>query len=242
MCHITRTTTVLSTLALLTGAAMGAHTHSVSFDNGAEGFVPSAGLNTIFSDGGNGGAYLNTITETFGAQWWTDSNDAFLGDYTQYESVTLSIDVRADLIQFFGQDVTRSLAVELRNHRYAAGIFEYGSAFFVLDRDISAANNGEWTTFSVTFDPTSAELPDGWTGYGGSNDADGPVLPDGATFADVLRNIDQFVFTTQVPLERYPFTNFDISVDNISITTTPAPSALGLLGLGALAGGRRKRR
>lgn len=238
-------TSRLSTIALIaaaTGAAHAGITDSVvTFDNGMEGFNVTGGFNDILPAGGNDGAYLNSITESFGVEWHTRSNDAFLGDYTQYDQVTLSIDVQVDSIQFFGQDATRSLAVELRNSRYSAGIFEYGSVFFVLDRNINAVNNSDWMTFSVTFDPNSTDLPAGWGGYGGSDDADGPVLPDGATFADVVSNVDQFLFSTMVPVERYPFTNFDIAVDNISISTVPAPSALALIGLSGLVGTRRRR-
>lgn len=237
--------TKIAAIALVSGmcavAGAGITDTVVTFDNGMEGFNVTGGFNDILPSGGNDGAYLNAITESFGVEWHTQSNDAFLGDYTQYDQVTLSIDVQVDRIQFFGQDTTRSLVVELRNSRYSSGIFQYGSVFFVLDREINSVNNADWMTFSVTFDPNSAELPDGWGGYGGSDDADGPVLPDGATFADVLSNVDQFVFSTMVPVERYPFTNFDIAVDNISISTVPAPSALALIGLTGLVGTRRRR-
>jgi hypothetical protein len=233
------------TIAILSALSLTAHAGItdtvVTFDNGLEGFNVTNGLNQILPTGGNDGAYQNTITENFGVEWYTSTNEAFLGDYTQYDQVTLSIDVQVDRIQFFGQDTTRSLVVELRNSRFAHSFFQYGSVFFELDDSLSAQNNSDWTTFSVTFDPNSSELPAGWRGYGGSDDADGPVLPDGATFADVLRNVDQFVFSTMVPVERYPFTNFDIAVDNISISTVPAPSSFALLGLTGLVGTRRRR-
>jgi len=234
-----------SSIALVSGlcvvANAGITDTVITFDHGLEGFTSTGGFNDILPNGGNDGAYYNSITESFGVEWQTTTNESFLGDYTQYDQVTLSIDVQVDQIQFFGQDATRSLVVELRNSRFAHSFFQYGSVFFELDSNLSAENNADWSTFSVTFDPNSTELPDGWRGYGGSDDADGPVLPDGATFADVLTNVDQFVFSTLVPVERYPFTNFDIAVDNISISTVPAPSAFALLGLTGLVGTRRRR-
>lgn len=239
--HTARVAGALSLAAFSSGALAGVTDTTVTFENGTEGFVASGAFTEVRDSGGNTGAHVRTVTESFGVEWWTDSNSAFLGDYTQHDTVTLSIDVRVDQLQFFGQDQERSLVVELRNSRYRSGIFQYGSVFFELDENISAANTNEWTTFSVTFNPNSDVLPEGWGGYGGSDDADGPVLPDGATFSDVLTNIDLVSFSTLVPVERYPFTNFDISADNISISTVPAPSALALLAIGGTVGTRRRR-
>ncbi|HCT43632.1 MAG TPA: hypothetical protein DF699_00295, partial [Phycisphaerales bacterium] len=55
-------------------------------------------------------------------------------------------------------------------------------------------------------------------GFGGDNDQDGPVLPEGATFADIVSNVDEVVFSTFDPREFYLFAFFDVSVDNFSIS------------------------
>ncbi|MCR9076296.1 MAG: hypothetical protein NXI07_09690, partial [bacterium] len=47
---------------------------------------------------------------------------------------------------------------------------------------------------------------------------DGPVLPEGATFADIVSNVDEIVFSTYDPEEFYLFAFFDVSVDNFTIT------------------------
>lgn len=230
-------TGVIGALGSVSSAAV---SDTVTFDGDFGGFNVSGGFHE-FVDDGIGNTHLRSVAETFGMEWWTDRNDSFLGDYTAHDQITLSIDLRVDTLQFFGQDTTRSVVVELRNSRYRESIFQYASVWFVLDREFSSANNSEWETFSVTFDPNAVALPEGWGGYGGSDDADGPVLPDGVGFNDILSNVDQLVFSTLVPVERYPFTNFDIHADNISISTIPAPGAAALLGLGGLVGARRRR-
>ncbi len=43
------------------------------------------------------------------------------------------------------------------------------------------------------------------------------MLPEGATFADIVSNVDEIVFSTYDPEEFYLFAFFDVSVDNFSI-------------------------
>lgn len=171
--------------------------------------------------------FMQTIDETFGVLYWNNTNQSFLGDYNQYDTVTLSVDVQIDKIDttnipdgFTSIPLTRSLVLELRNNTYADGFFTYASVFFVIETNLSSANYPDFTTLGVTFDPNAIELPAGWGGFGGSDDANGPVLPDGVTFADIVANVDEVVFTTRVPTEFYLLNFFEFSVDNFTITTT----------------------
>ena len=75
------------------------------------------------------------------------------------------------------------------------------------------------------------------------------MLPEGVTFADILKGVDQIAITTLVPGFFYGFTDFNIAVDNISITPgaaapVPEPSVLALLAAGGaiLLGLARRRR
>jgi hypothetical protein len=204
-----------------------AQTSTVTFDNGDEGWWGGNGTFTTSDNTGN--RFMRSVDETFGVHYHNLENTDFLGDYTAHDLITLSVDVRVDLLNSNnlpdGRSVpmTRSLVLELRNTRYADGFFQYGAVIFVLDREINETNNAEWQTFSVTFDPNSLELPEGWVGFGGSDDADGPVLPEGATFADIVSNVDEVVFNTFVPREFYLQIFFDFSVDNFTITKSSAP-------------------
>lgn len=211
----------LATIASIACVSNG-QTYTTTFNEGHDGWEGSNGTFRT-TDLGTGNAHLRSVDETFGVWYRNSGNAEFLGDYTQSSSVTLSMDIKVDLIN--SQNIpdglvpyTRPLVVELRNYRYAGGFHQYGSVYFVLSREINENIQNEWTTFSVTFDPTSAVLPDGWRGFGGDNDQDGPVLPEGATFADIVSNVDEIYFSTYDPEEFYLFAFFDVSVDNFSIT------------------------
>lgn len=203
-------------------ASASAQSYTTTFEDGMDGWEGTNGT-FLGTDLSTGNRHLRTVDETFGVWYSTDQNAQFLGDYTQHTEITLSMDLRVDLLN--SQNLpdtlvpqTRPLVVELRNRDFAGGFFDYASVYFVLSRQISELNQDGWTSFSVTFDPTSTTLPDGWGGFGGKDDADGPVLPDGVTFADVLSNVDEVVWSTFDPEEFYLFAFFDVSLDNFGIT------------------------
>jgi len=216
----------------------------VGFDSGNEGwFGPEGpgGSSGIENVGGNPGNHLHTVFNNFGIEFSNSTNASFLGDYTQYGSVTLSIDVRTESIQFFGQPVARDLIVDLRSFSLAQGGYPWASTWYTM----TTMESGEdWATYSVTIsNPSSATLPAGWGGSGAEDPTTfEPMLPTGVTFADVLADVDEISFSTYVPGFFYGFTDFDIRVDNIRIETTPipAPGALALLGIASLRGRRRR--
>ncbi|MEZ6163692.1 MAG: GC-type dockerin domain-anchored protein [Phycisphaerales bacterium] len=218
-----RSITLLTLAALSTAAtSAAAQSYTTTFDDGLDGWEGSNG-SFLTTNTSNGNRHIRSVDETFGVWYRNTGNAEFLGDYTQSDSVTLSMDIRVDLLN--SQNLpdtivpyTRPLVVELRNYRYAGGFHQYGSVYFVLSREINETNQDDWTTFSITFDPSSTDLPEGWGGFGGDNDQDGPVLPEGATFADIVSNVDEIVFSTYDPEEFYLFAFFDVSVDNFSIT------------------------
>jgi len=219
----------------------------VNFDNGNEGwFGPEGpgGTSGIENSGGNPGNHLHTVFNNFGIEFTNNTNAAFLGDYTQYSSVTLSIDVRTESIQFFGQNVSRELIVDLRSFSLAQGGYPWASTWYTMTTMTTMATGQDWATYSVTINnPASATLPAGWGGSGAEDpNTFEPMLPAGVTFADVLADVDEISFSTFVPGFFYGFTDFDIRVDNIRIETTPipAPGALAVLGLAGLCGRRRR--
>ena len=69
--------------------------------------------------------------------------------------------------------------------------------------------------------------------------------PDGASFASVLAGVDEFRLTSFQPGFFYGFTVFNVRVDNLFVTTTPAavpaPGALLLFASGLVALWRRRR-
>ncbi len=221
-----------------------AQTTVVDFSNDAEGWSGPAGIGgatAIEPTGGNDGEYLRTQFNDFGVTFANDTNQAFLGDYTSVDEVTISIDVQVEFLNFFGQDVSRPWLVELRDFDTAQGGFPYTSAWFLFD-NISQADNAGWTTYSVTFDPTSSDLPAGWGGFGAEDpDTFEPTLPAGVGFNDVLSGVDQIAFTTLQPGFFFGFTDHTIGIDNVTISRVPTPSALAVLGLAGIVGTRRRR-
>lgn len=234
-------------LSLAGGAAMAVPTSTtVDFSNGENGWwgmqpangVGGSGIDTTL---GNSAPALRTVIENFGVTWGTSSNQAFLGDYTKAGAVTLGLDIKAQQINYFGQDVSRNVVVELRDYDNKPADLPYTSVFYNLG-SIDATK--DWQHLSVTIsDTSSALLPAGWGGYGGP-DAQGPTLPSGRTFASVLASVDEVVFTTLQPGYVYGFTNFDVAIDNVSISAVPEPATYGMMlgGLGLVGWLARRRR
>lgn len=232
---------LLAALVLTVGGAS-AQTTVVDFSHGTEGW--GTRVNSWIDDTvGNGApAYRTQMVDTFGLTWSNTENQAFVGAFQPNRSVSIGLDIEALSIQYLGGEVSRNLVVELRDYDNTSGGYPYTSVWFNLGR-ISAADGLQH--LSVTIDNTSAlALPAGWGGYGAEDQFGSPVLPEGRTFANVLAGVDEFVFTTYVPGYFYGFTDYDVVVDNISITAVPEPSVLALhaAGLALIVGLVRRRR
>ncbi|HEX8406315.1 MAG TPA: PEPxxWA-CTERM sorting domain-containing protein [Duganella sp.] len=234
-------------LSLAGGAAMAAPGSSfVDFSNGAqgwEGMQPADGIggSGIDTGMGNGAPALRTVMENFGVSFSNSSNQSYLGDYGKLGSVTIGIDVLASSIRFFNQEVSRQMVVELRDYGNTPQGMPYTSVWFDLG---TIDYTKGWQHLSVTIgDTTSSVLPTGWGGYGSSDDAAGPGLPSGRTFADVLSSVDELVFTTFVPGYMYGFTDYDVAVDNISVSAVPEPSTYAMMlgGLGMIGWMKRRK-
>ncbi len=222
----------------IAGIAQGQVT-TVTFDDGAEGWVGPGGpggSTFIESTGGNPGANLRTVFNNFGISFTNGASEAFLGDYTTADEIEISIDIRVDEIGFFGQAVSRPWLVELRDFDTASGGYPYTSVWYLF-ANISAAANGSWQTYSVTFDPSSETLPSGWGGTGAEDpDTFEPILPPNVTFAEVLSGVDVAVFTTLQPGFFFGFTDFDLRLDNITIARNGGEPSPDLDGNGTVDG------
>ena len=173
-------------------------------------------------------AGMRTVSTTSASPSRPAPNSAFLGDYTQFNDVTITIDVLVDKIEFFGNPVTRPWVLELRDFDTAQGGFPWTSVWYKLD-NISETTNSSWRTYAVTItDPTSATLPPEWEGYGDEDpNTFEPILPPGVTFADVLSGVDQIAFTTLQPGIFFGTTLHDVTIDNVSITTNGQSGEVG---------------
>jgi len=238
--------TVVSGIASATPGA------TVDFSNGQQGWQAGPaydGVQGTWIDASQGTSpALHTVNpETFGFVLSNSTNSAFTGNYGTSLAMTLGIDVLANSITYLGNEVARSLVVELRDYDNPYHDMPYTSVWYNLGT--IAAGLG-WQHLSVTIDDTGASaLPSGWGGFGGDDTETGgePALPPGRTFADVLGSVDELVFSTYVPGYFYGWTSYDIVVDNISLAANaevPEPGSMALFigGMAMMGLGWRRRK
>lgn len=230
---------VLALCGATSFAAAGPAASTVDFSNGAQGWEGMQPLNGVGGSGidtsmGNSAPALRTVMENFGISFTNSTNQNYLGNYGAMGGVTIGLDVLASSIRYFGSEVSRRLVVELRDYDNTQGQMPYNSVWY--DLGVIDYTKG-WQHMSVKIaDTTATALPEGWGGYGSPDDAAGPGLPAGMTFADILASVDEIAFTTLVPGYMYGFTDFDVAVDNISVTAVPEPASYALMlgGLGLM--------
>lgn len=240
------------TMLLLATVQFAAHAapagSTVTFDHGLQGWEPMQpadgnGGSAIDRSLGNGAPALRTVMENFGIAFTTRTNADFVRDYTTMAGVTFGIDVSTQSIRYFNREVTRDIVLELRDYDNAGNGLPYTSVWYNLGT-LDASKPG-WQHLSVTIGDTSATgLPAGWGGYGAEDSTGTPSLPSNRTFASILAGVDEIAFTTYVPGHMYGFTDFDVAVDNISVSPVPEPAQgvmlmAGLAGMAALARRRR---
>ena len=228
----TRTLALAGSLVLLTNFTASAEEACelvvVTFDESTEGWIGPAGPGggTVLEDeGGNPGANLHTVFNDFGITFRNTTNSNFVRDLAVYDEVTIGIDLEVEDISFFGTPATRPWLVEIRDFDNTPPGYPWVSVWYLFD-DVGA---GAWTSWEVTItDPSMTELPAGWGGYGAEDpDTFEPILPADRTFNDVLAGADAIVFTTLQPGYFFGFTDFDVRIDNVRISTCQAPPCPG---------------
>lgn len=222
-----------------------------TFDNGSEGwgvFFDNDGTQGDFleTSKNNPGAHLRSmIIDSFGMSFHNQTNANFLGDYQRFGTpLEIKVDVRVELLNFFGVPVSRNLILEMVDFNPPGSDYPYVSVWYNLG-EISASQTGSWTTFSVLIeDPTSTSLPTGWGGTGAEDPSTfEPILPADRTFASVLQNVQEIRFTTFEPGFFYGFTDFHLRYDNPSLIAVPEPTGFLLcVGFAIAALGSRQRR
>ena len=242
-------TAIFTAAYLIVGTAT-ADTTTVGFDGGnADGFVG----NFVFdAAGGNPGGTARMVP--VGNQFpslRTTTNSALIGDFSSFDSVTFGFDVRVDSItDFIGNEIFRPLGFRLVDNDIQGGSGSSGVFFEIRDEfgdpiPLGAVIQDDWTHYEVTIgDLTAAALPPGWIGFGEEDpNTFEPILPNGASFATVLAGVDSFELSGAVPGFFFNDANFDIRIDNITVTTTsvPEPTSACLILLTGLFGASRRR-
>ena len=207
------------TMGVLATPAFSQSTTVAGFDGGSnDGFSGNAFFE---AKGGNPGGNAHHDAALFFNELRTGApsepaNAGFLGDYSPFAEVTLSVDVKTEsLTNFFGFQIARPIGFKLWN-RNIQGPDSDAGVFFEAGT-LGVDFTPDWTTLSVTFDPTSSDLPPGWIGFGDVNEFFEPVLPAGVTFADILADVTEFDVTGAVPGFLFTDAFFDVRVDNIAV-------------------------
>ncbi len=225
------------------------HSTTVDFSDGTDDWfgrvgVPASGTTTWDTSLGNSAPSLHTKYNDFlkvGLRYYTDDS-VFTGDYTQAQSITLSLDVNPIRMEVgaSGAAVGKDIYLDLIDYDNPAD--GYDSSFVSFKLGTLTEGTG-WQTLSVTLNTTgSSTLPDGWTAV----DANGePTMAAGMTFAQLLAGIDEIAFRIP-PTRSGGALTYDVAVDNISISSVaavpePASALLLLTGVLALGGLRRAR-
>ncbi len=227
-------------------ALAGGSTTVVDFEDGLthgwegpQGFGGATMIDNTYGVGG--GAGFRTQFNDFGIAFTNSTNANFTGDYTQFDEVTISVDLRIDQIGFEGLGITRPFMLELRSHDLGDDGYPWASAFFLFDW-VGADSFTGYQTFSATIDTSASDLPVGWGGYGSFDpNTFESILPDGVNFSDILANVDEIAFSTLLPDFFFTNDDYDMTIDNVTITTIPVPGALAVLSIGGLVGTRRRR-
>jgi len=237
----------IASMALLGCLAMGAQGQVVAFTDfsmGTDGWAGNAGaVHTHNASTGNSYLRIPGTIDTFWFEFWNDSNRDWTGDYTSKgdDLLEFSLDFHVNRIVSSGGAVVtdRAVILEFRSFHFDHDFYHYASVYVELGRVSGYAM--DWTRFSVTFDPNATELPAGWGAYGNEDDQGNWIMPDGATFADMLSNVGEVVIHSAEYGMYYPFSFYDVSIDNLTLTVVPAPASAALLGLGAMVARRRRR-
>jgi hypothetical protein len=230
--------------AALCAPAAPAHAAIVTFDSGEQGWEGPQGFggsSFIDTADGNPANSYRTVFNNFGIDFVNSTNPDFIGDFTTTSALDFSVDVRGRQVEFFFQPVSRSFILEFRSTSLAQGTpYPWVSVYY----ELGVLQGGlDWTTWSVSIPDTNAvTLPAGWGGYGDEDpNTFEPRLPAGITFRDVLANTDSLALSTLVPGFFFGFTDFDVSIDNVTLNRVPAPGAAMALGMGGTMLLRRRR-
>eukprot|EP00588_Corethron_pennatum_P009947 CAMPEP_0194266968 /NCGR_PEP_ID=MMETSP0169-20130528/1676_1 /TAXON_ID=218684 /ORGANISM="Corethron pennatum, Strain L29A3" /LENGTH=266 /DNA_ID=CAMNT_0039007753 /DNA_START=74 /DNA_END=874 /DNA_ORIENTATION=+ len=188
--------------AISTINASGESTYTVTFDDGFTGGWGINGLDIIEETGGNKGGHLPFAVN---AIFFLDITNPsipyditpFSGNYFSAGVVQLSIDFMVNYIEFVGKAVSRDLFLALKG----------GNGEVYLNGGPLPKPKTGWHTMTFNV-PLQEDMPPGWVGF------------EDATYGDVIREVDEVAFTTAEPGQAYGYHDWDVSIDNISITVS----------------------
>ncbi|MCA9291445.1 MAG: hypothetical protein KDA25_09975, partial [Phycisphaerales bacterium] len=153
--------------ASLGAGAVATDSYTTDFESGADNWIAYAG-SALEPTGGNPDGHIHTVFSDFGITYRNNTNPNFVMDYSAFDSVTFSIDVKVESIGSFGLFNPRPWVIELRDYDNPPAGYNYVSVWHEF---MWLPGTGlPWTTFDVTIDdPSAVDLPAGWGGDGASD-------------------------------------------------------------------------
>ncbi|MCA9284006.1 MAG: hypothetical protein KDA22_02235 [Phycisphaerales bacterium] len=208
-------------LGLLTAAAV-ATTTTADFEGGAAGNVGgwTYGLGPTYpTDNGISGQYMLTSNlDTFAPMLRTTGGSAFTGDYRAAGVTTVSLDLATFDVDFSAGG--RPLTIMLINTHGTQTSLDDTVAYF-MGPNIPVPGEG-WKSYTFDIPSSSETLPDGWLML----DSNGDGTPDG-DWNDAITNVTKLQFFYGDPTFFFIFQQWDLGVDNISITVADDPGIPG---------------
>lgn len=192
------------------------------------------GFDTIEQSGGNPGRYLHQSSyDVFAPQAKGDSGP-FVGDYRAMGVTGIGVDA-ITYSRDFGDPVGFQFSLLLRDTKGTGDVDDDDYTYYVGDQ-VPLPGEG-WKSFAFDVPSDSNDTPAGWKG---GWVGDGENFRPGVTWGDVITSVDQVEFWWINPADFAFFANWNVGIDNASITTVPAPAGLALLGLAGVAARRRR--
>lgn len=222
-------------------AAMGDVTFTDTFSNGAN---PSGWTfnvtnpDVIEPSGGNPGAWLHNdfvvsfaprATTTFGR------DTPFHGDFRAAGVSSISVDARTDFASFTAEG--RQFSIVLRDMNGTPNDFDDDDYAYYVGDLIPQVGQG-WVRYEFQIPSQSDDpVPAGWSG-GWSGDLEN--FRPGVEWSDVISSVERVEFWWLHPAFFAIVQDWDVGIDNVSITYVPEPATLGLLAAGVFALLRRR--
>lgn len=192
------------------------------------------GGDTIEQSGGNPGRYLHQSQyDTFAPQAKAIQGP-FVGDYRAMGVTQIGVDA-ITFHRDFGDPVGFEFSLLLRDTQGTDDVDDDDYTYFV-GPEVPLPGQG-WKEYLFDVPANANDLPAGWKG-GWVGDSEN--FRPGITWADVMGSVDRVEFWWINPTYFAFLANWDVGIDNASISTVPTPGVLAVLGLGALASRRRR--
>jgi len=186
-----------------------------------------SGAGFIEQTGGNPGAWLHRVVDTFAPIGRTTEADSpFVGDFRAMRVTSIAFDA-ITIDRNFGDPAGFQMSLLLRDTKGTPEVDDDDYAYFPGPQ-VPLIGEG-WKHFEYAIPSQSTDpVPDGWSG-GWVGDLEN--FRPGVDWNDVITSVDRVEIWWIHPAFAAIFATWDVGLDNISITTETGPSEAELTGV-----------